>query len=102
MIYLLVASSLNDPFPGWIDNFNGIMGVLIGGGKGILRVSYTNKHITLDITAVDVVIKCIIIVVWKLGLTTYDYQRKYQCVFKYLSALSLRKNAYEKKLFLFI
>jgi len=72
MIHFLVTPSLNDPFPGWIDNFYGMIGLLVGGGKGVIRVFNAPKHICLDIMPVDIVIKSIIITTWKLGLNTYD------------------------------
>ncbi|GAB1865769.1 Fatty acyl-CoA reductase [Camponotus japonicus] len=66
-----VTPSLNDPFPGWIDNFYGMIGILVGGGKGVIRVFNAPKHICLDLISVDIVIKIIIITTWKLGLNTF-------------------------------
>jgi len=74
MIHFLVTPLLNDPFSGWIDNFYGMIGILVGGGKGVLRVFNASKHICLDAMPVDIVIKGIIITTWKLGLNTDDYQ----------------------------
>lgn len=51
----------------------GPMGLFIGGGKGVLRVTYCNKYIPENLIPVDIVIKAILVVTWKLGLTTYDY-----------------------------
>ncbi|XP_072751895.1 uncharacterized protein [Anoplolepis gracilipes] len=67
----IVASSYDDPIPGWIDNFNGPLGILVGGGKGILRVCQTNKHVCIDVVPVDIVIKCIIATTWHLGLSIF-------------------------------
>ncbi|XP_029168438.1 fatty acyl-CoA reductase 1-like isoform X2 [Nylanderia fulva] len=67
----IVSNTLNDPFPGWIDNLNGIVGILVGGGKGVLRVFKTNKHLRPDVMPVDVAIKWLIITVWKIGLTSF-------------------------------
>jgi fatty acyl-CoA reductase len=65
-------NSANDPFPGWLDNIYGPIGLLLAGGKGVLRVVYHNKHTTLDMIPVDFVIKTAVAIPWKLGLTKYD------------------------------
>lgn len=31
---LVVISTLSEPMPGWIDNFNGPVGLLVASGKG--------------------------------------------------------------------
>lgn len=72
-------SSLKEPVSGWTDNIYGPTGLLIGGGKGLLRVSYCNKHISQNSIPIDIVIKAILVVTWKLGLTTYDYQHIFAC-----------------------
>jgi len=66
--------SVEEPIPGWIDNIYGPIGLYIGGGKGLIRVAYCNKHITENAIPVDIVVNAIIILSWKLGLTTYDCQ----------------------------
>ncbi|KAL0103222.1 hypothetical protein PUN28_017510 [Cardiocondyla obscurior] len=54
--------------PGWIDNFNGPVGMLIGGGKGILRVLWSDPNINSDYVPVDVTIKAMILIAWKRGI----------------------------------
>ncbi|XP_072763220.1 fatty acyl-CoA reductase 1-like isoform X1 [Anoplolepis gracilipes] len=65
----VVQNTYDDPVPGWIDNYNGIIGILVGTGKGVLRVLQTNEHICLNVIPVDFVIKCIIVTTWQLGLS---------------------------------
>ncbi|CAL1689787.1 unnamed protein product [Lasius platythorax] len=65
----VVTFSLKDPIPGYIDSFNGPIGLLTAGGKGLLRVIYANKHTSQNDVPVDTVINTIILVSWKLGLT---------------------------------
>lgn len=91
-----MTSSLKVPFPGWTDNFYGLTGILVGGGIGVLRVFNASKHICVDVIPVDIVIKSIIITTWKLGLNTYDYQQKYQCISKYAYLIALNYK-YEKE-----
>jgi alcohol-forming fatty acyl-CoA reductase len=61
----IVISTMKDPFPGWVDNFNGPVGLLIGSGLGILRTMYCNPDNIADFTPVDVCIKAMIIAAWK-------------------------------------
>ncbi|XP_069691249.1 fatty acyl-CoA reductase 1-like [Periplaneta americana] len=75
----IVISSLNDPFPGWLDNMNGPAGLLLGGGKGILRVVWGEPKIILDYIPVDVTIKVMCAAVWEkvtssdpVGLSVYN------------------------------
>jgi hypothetical protein len=62
---------VEEPIKGWIDNFNGPVGLLVGGGKGILRVAYLDPSIACDFMPVDVAIKITIIAAWKRGIKTY-------------------------------
>lgn len=47
------------------------MGLMIGGGKGVLRVILANPQILSDYIPVDVAIKAMIIAAWKRGIKTY-------------------------------
>ncbi|XP_018377255.1 PREDICTED: fatty acyl-CoA reductase 1-like [Trachymyrmex cornetzi] len=66
----VVSPSIDEPIPGWIDNLYGPMGIFVGGAKGILRVGYLNKTTGQDFVPVDIVTKAVLVVIWKLGLTT--------------------------------
>lgn len=61
----IVISSMREPFPGWIDNFNGPVGMLVGSGLGITRTMYCNPDNIADFTPVDICIKAMIIAAWK-------------------------------------
>lgn len=61
----IVISSMTEPFPGWVDNFNGPVGLLVGSGIGITRTMYCNPNNIADFTPVDVCIKAMIIAAWK-------------------------------------
>lgn len=55
---------------GWLDNFNGPVGMLVGGGKGILRVVHANPTTVSDFIPVDVAIKAMLITTHKRGIKT--------------------------------
>ncbi|KAM0724934.1 Fatty acyl-CoA reductase 1 [Formica fusca] len=67
----IVISTLKEPIPGYVNSFNGPIGLLIAGGKGIVRVAYASNHTLQNDVPVDIVINTIILVSWKLGLTTF-------------------------------
>ncbi|KAG5336096.1 FACR1 reductase, partial [Acromyrmex heyeri] len=69
----VVTTTFQEPFPGWLDNVYGPIGLLIAGGKGILQVIHVNESIKEDIIPVDLLTKILIVVTWKVGLTTYDH-----------------------------
>ncbi|KAK7872743.1 hypothetical protein R5R35_011876 [Gryllus longicercus] len=56
---VVVATAL-DPFPGWIDNFNGPMGLMVGAGKGVVHTSYNDPDSHIDYVPCDVVVKGIV------------------------------------------
>lgn len=66
----IVVSSLDEPMPGWIDNFNGPTGLLIASGLGLLRTTYGDPDVVSDFTPVDTSIKAMIVAAWKRGIET--------------------------------
>lgn len=54
---------LRDPIPGWINNFNGLIGLLTVGGKGILQVAYANNYTYQNDIPIDTVINTIILLI---------------------------------------
>uniref|UniRef100_A0ACB8EAZ6 Cyclin-dependent kinase inhibitor far1 n=1 Tax=Sphaerodactylus townsendi TaxID=933632 RepID=A0ACB8EAZ6_9SAUR len=60
----IVGASWQEPFPGWIDNFNGTSGFLIAAGKGIIRTVKCNLEAVADIIPVDVAINLILAAGW--------------------------------------
>ncbi|XP_057334726.1 fatty acyl-CoA reductase 1-like [Microplitis mediator] len=66
----IVISTLKEPVAGWVDNFNGPVGLMVGGGKGVLRVVYGDPKLRADFIPVDVAIKAMIVASWKRGIKT--------------------------------
>ena len=63
-IFFTVVSSSSDPFEGWIDNFNGPVGLMVAGGKGVVKVAYGHPESILDLIPVDVAIKIMLVSAW--------------------------------------
>lgn len=64
----IVISTWKDPIPGWIDNFNGPVGLLVAVGKGVLRTLYTDPNLQADYVPVDIITRGIIVGTWKKGM----------------------------------
>lgn len=63
----IVGASWKEPFPGWIDNFNGPSGIFIAAGKGILRTMRASNDAVADLVPVDVVINTTLAAAWYSG-----------------------------------
>ncbi|XP_023936984.2 fatty acyl-CoA reductase 1-like [Bicyclus anynana] len=68
----VVISSYEEPMPGWIENFNGPVGILVASGKGILRTLYCNPVVTADYIPVDVAIRGFIAASWIRGTKKFE------------------------------
>lgn len=51
--------------PGWVDSLNGPVGVLVAGGKGVLRSMLGKPNVQAQIIPVDIAINALIIIAWK-------------------------------------
>lgn len=67
-MYFPVISTMLEPIPGWIDNFNGPVGILVASGKGIMRSVYASPDTMADYVPCDTVVKGAILATWKKGV----------------------------------
>lgn len=65
MYVFIVTASLNEPFAGWIDNFNGPTGLLSAMAKGLFRTIVCEKKCIADVVPVDIVINLMITAAWR-------------------------------------
>ncbi|KAL8194485.1 UNVERIFIED_CONTAM: Fatty acyl-CoA reductase 2 [Gekko kuhli] len=75
----IVGASWQEPFPGWIDNFNGTSGFLIAAGKGIIRTMKCNLDAVADIIPVDVAINLILAAGWYTAVHRPKSMLVYNC-----------------------
>ncbi|CAH2218452.1 jg22118 [Pararge aegeria aegeria] len=85
----VVISSYREPMPGWIENFNGPMGLIIASGKGILRTLYGDPDITGDFIPVDLAIKGFIAASWIRGTKKFDDPLKVAVKLNLLSTIKM-------------
>lgn len=60
----IITCAWKEPFPGWIDNYNGTTGFMVVSGKGVLRTIHANPDYVTDVVPVDVVINACISAAW--------------------------------------
>ncbi|XP_050526788.1 putative fatty acyl-CoA reductase CG5065 isoform X2 [Daktulosphaira vitifoliae] len=60
----IVIPIWKEPLPGWTDNINGPVGLLIGAGKGVIRTMYCNNNGVADFLPVDIAVNGILLFAW--------------------------------------
>lgn len=61
----IVINAMEEPMPGWVDNFNGPIGLWLACAIGIMRTSYGEPDLVSDFTPVDTSIKAMIVAAWQ-------------------------------------
>ncbi|XP_029667497.1 putative fatty acyl-CoA reductase CG8306 [Formica exsecta] len=64
----IISPTLNEPIKGWLDSFGGPVGLIVGCGKGIIRVFYNNPSICDNFIPADITVKAMIVAGWKRGV----------------------------------
>ncbi|EDW75357.2 uncharacterized protein Dwil_GK20125 [Drosophila willistoni] len=72
----IVISTLEEPVPGWTDNFNGPTGLLVACGVGILRSQNCDPDCIVDFVPVDIVVRGLIIAAYKYLITPTPVKTK--------------------------
>uniref|UniRef100_A0A8B9ZMX1 Fatty acyl-CoA reductase n=1 Tax=Anas zonorhyncha TaxID=75864 RepID=A0A8B9ZMX1_9AVES len=75
----IVGASWHEPFPGWIDSFNGTSGIFVAAGKGILRTVIANNEAVADMIPVDVVINLTLAAGWYTAVHRPKNMLVYNC-----------------------
>ncbi|XP_054280095.1 putative fatty acyl-CoA reductase CG5065 [Macrosteles quadrilineatus] len=73
----IVVSTWKDPVPGWLDNLNGPVGVMMGAGHGVLRVSMCDPDVVPDYMPVDIAIRAILVAVYQKGISNFQEPEEY-------------------------
>ncbi|XP_013175881.1 PREDICTED: fatty acyl-CoA reductase 1-like [Papilio xuthus] len=75
----IVVSSLQHPFPGWIENLNGPSGIIAAAGKGLLHVFTVKESARADMLPVDIAIDTLIAATWETAIDKSKDIRVYNC-----------------------
>jgi fatty acyl-CoA reductase len=69
LLFDAVISTMVEPFPGWIDNFNGPVGLMVAGGKGFIRTALSDPNIVADYMPVDICIQFMLLAAWQKAIS---------------------------------
>ncbi|XP_077559525.1 fatty acyl-CoA reductase 1-like [Haemaphysalis longicornis] len=75
----IVTASWKEPFPGWIDNYNALTGIVVLCALGQLRSFIREENAIADIIPVDIVANTLISVAWHTATTKPEHVRVYHC-----------------------
>lgn len=64
----IVIPVMKEPLPGWVDNLNGPVGIIVGAGKGVIRSMLCVEHNRAEVVPVDIAINTTIAAACKLGI----------------------------------
>lgn len=56
----IVTPANTEPCVGWVDNLNGPVGIMVAGGKGVLRSMYCKAEYNAEVIPVDFAINGLI------------------------------------------
>lgn len=71
-----MTPALKEPLSGWVDNLNGPIGLMVGGGKGVIRSVHCNAEYNAEVIPVDMAINGLIAIGWKVGSSKDRYYLK--------------------------
>lgn len=60
----IVTAAIAEPFPGWVDNVNGITGIMMEIGRGTISSIMCDKSLIMDLIPVDIVCNMMITAAW--------------------------------------
>lgn len=78
--YFSVVACLNEPAPGWLDNWNGPTGIIAATGNGLFRTAICERDFLCDVVPVDIVINLVITSAWRTATTKSREMKVYNCV----------------------
>ncbi|XP_055299982.1 putative fatty acyl-CoA reductase CG5065 [Sitodiplosis mosellana] len=83
----IVTCSLAEPYPGWVDNVNGITGIIMEIGRGTLSSIMCDNRLVLDVIPVDIACNMIITAAWLSYFKPSPNIRVYNCISGQLNRL---------------
>ncbi|XP_060831115.1 fatty acyl-CoA reductase 1-like [Bombus pascuorum] len=75
----IIGASLQEPYPGWIQNISGITGTFLLIGKGFATAIRGRRDARLDVVPVDFVVDTIICTAWHVTLHRDHEVKVYNC-----------------------
>lgn len=81
-VFAPVVACLEEPTPGWLDNWNGPTGIVSAVGNGVFRTIICESNYVVDVVPVDIVINLMIVTAWRTASTdnASTDMKVYNCV----------------------
>lgn len=103
----IVTAAWREPFPGWVDNYNGATGVLAAAGSGLMRTLHCKRSCIADMIPVDVCINLMCVLGWNVANEPSYPPKVFNCTSGGVNPITwgqveawglpiLRRNPYEK------
>ncbi|XP_034839173.1 putative fatty acyl-CoA reductase CG5065 isoform X2 [Maniola hyperantus] len=58
----IVCPAHEEPVPGWVDNLNGPIGLMLGAGKGVIRTMLCDGSLVAQVVPVDTAINAVLVI----------------------------------------
>ncbi|EFN65513.1 Fatty acyl-CoA reductase 1 [Camponotus floridanus] len=75
----IICAAYQEPFPGWIDNVNGVTGLMTETSRGTVRSLIGNANLVVDIIPLDFVVNTLICASWHNAVQRSDTVKIYNC-----------------------
>ncbi|CAL7951758.1 unnamed protein product [Xylocopa violacea] len=75
----VVCAAEKEPFPGWVSNVNGLTGIFMEIGRGVIRTMPCNSTLKSDAVPVDYVINTLICAAWYNTIQQNKTLKIYNC-----------------------
>jgi fatty acyl-CoA reductase len=62
-----VTSTIEEPMPGWTDNFYGVAGIVLGAALGVLRSVNAKKDAIAQLVPCDYTVNAILAAAWNVA-----------------------------------
>ncbi|XP_055374503.1 uncharacterized protein LOC129607499 [Condylostylus longicornis] len=75
----IITAAVEEPTPGWVDNIQGLTGILMEIGRGTISTVLANENLICDIIPVDIVVKSMIGAAWDIGQSNLSSTKVFNC-----------------------
>ncbi|XP_044001640.1 fatty acyl-CoA reductase 1-like [Aphidius gifuensis] len=76
----IISGAVQEPFPGWVDNFIGATGVMAQVGVGLAKSIFGEENKIVDLIPIDIVVNTLICASWNNIIQPSNKIQVYNCV----------------------
>lgn len=83
-----MCPTYEEPLPGWVDNLNGPVGLMLGAGKGVIRTMLCDGSLIAQVIPVDTAINAVIAIGMIEGVKTEKFVLVPKSIIKSLNCIT--------------